>query len=46
MAGGKGLWVTHINNDGALFTQGLGLLWRDTFEFGHGRFLWPDSGRG
>jgi hypothetical protein len=36
VAGGEGLGVSHVDHDGTLFAQGLGLRWGDAFEFGHG----------
>jgi hypothetical protein len=36
----EGRRVADVDDHGALFTQGLGLFWGDTFEFAHGGLLW------
>jgi hypothetical protein len=37
---GKSCWIADIDHHRALFAQGLGLFWGDTFEFAHGGLLW------
>jgi hypothetical protein len=34
------LRIADIDHHCALFAQGLGLFWGDTFEFAHGGLLW------
>ncbi|MNF00845.1 hypothetical protein D3C80_1997400 [compost metagenome] len=36
VAGGEGLWVANVDHHRTVLAQGLGLLWRDAFEFAHG----------
>jgi hypothetical protein len=36
---GKSRRVAHVDDDGTLLAQGLGLFRGDSFEFAHGGFL-------